>query len=64
MKVIICDRCKKQRPDTYYGTTAEVNRTNIGYPKEFHLCSACTEDFIRWVREGVANHDNRTTDNA
>ena len=63
MRVIICDRCGKQQPD-FYGTTAEVNRVTIGYPKEVHLCSACTEDFIEWIRQGGANHDNRPTENA
>lgn len=64
MKAIICDRCGKTQRDTYYITTAEVTRLTIGYPKEVHLCSTCTEEFIEWVQKRGGNHDNRPSENA
>ena len=50
MKAIICDKCGVTQPDTGYGTTAEINRQYIGTPSEIHLCSKCTDEFIKWIK--------------
>lgn len=51
MRAIICDKCGATQADTYYSTTAELNRKHIGAPNEVHLCSKCTEKFIQWINK-------------
>ena len=57
MIAIICDKCGETQADTFHGTTAEINRLTIGTPREIHLCSKCTERFIKWVK-GEAESDD------
>lgn len=57
MRAIICDKCGETQADTLYGTTAEINRLTIGTPREIHLCSNCTEKFIKWVKGEEPDHD-------
>lgn len=58
MKAIICDKCGVTQTDTLYCTTAETNRQYVGTPREIHLCSKCTEEFIAWVRGESPKHDS------
>ena len=57
MRAIICDKCGKTQEDTHHCTTAEVNREYYGTPSEIHLCSDCTEKFLKWVSGEETNHD-------
>lgn len=58
MRAIICDKCGETQTDTHYGTTAEINRQYIGTPREIHLCSNCTEEFLEWVSGEEPTHDS------
>lgn len=58
MLAIICDRCGKTQPGTFYGTNAEINRITVGSPSQVNLCVRCTDDFIKWLREGKPRDSN------
>ena len=57
MRAIICDKCGETQTDTRHCTMAEVNREYYGTPQELHLCSTCTEKFLKWVSGEDAYHD-------
>lgn len=58
MRAIICDKCGETQADSFYGTTADINRQHIGTPREIHLCSKCTDEFVAWVRGESPKHDS------
>lgn len=56
MRAIICDKCGEIQTDTLHCTRADVNREDYGTPTEIHLCSNCTENFIKWVSGEERDH--------
>lgn len=56
MKAIICDKCGDIRRGGFAGATVELDRLTIGSPREVHLCFACTEKFMDWLKED--DHDS------
>ena len=50
MNAIICDKCEKIQKGRFSGAIVELNRLTIGSPREVHLCHACTEKFMDWLK--------------
>ena len=53
--MITCDRCGAEMTEPW----AEIrNRGDIyrGRPASMHMCKACAEDFMRWLKNEEAQH--------